>query len=89
MILINYTKKVHICAFLLIEMIFKLWEYGLPYSNLYSLLDIQVATELFLSLLGYTSCLFLNIGWIIIINKNDDKTIIIWDELLLFITEQK
>lgn len=70
-------------------MIFKLWEYELPYSNLYCLLDIQVATERFLSLLGCTSCLFLNIGWIITINKNNDKTIIAWDELFLFITEQK
>lgn len=68
-------KKVHVYVFLIIERIFKLWEYGLPFQNIYisewltyCLLDIQVVQNCF----SYVALVaFPYIGWKISTNKNN------------------
>lgn len=78
--LLASQKKVHIYVFLLIERIFKLWGYGLPFQNIYisewltyCLLHIKVQ-----NCFSYYVALVASpyVGWKISDNKNNNKIII-------------
>lgn len=92
--LLASQKKAHIYAFLFIEITFKLWKYGLPFQNIYisewltyCLLDIQITQNCCLP--NSMHFLSLNVGWIIIINKNNKMTVIVMALFILIYKQQK